>query len=70
MLSVVWVGFLVLSLLCGAATGRLENVTAAVGTGAAQSISLAIGITGLMCFWSGVMEVIRASGVAEKLSRA
>ena len=70
MLSVVWVGFLVLSLLCGAATGRLENVTAAVGTGAEQSISLAIGITGLMCFWSGVMEVIRASGLAEKLSRA
>ena len=69
MLSVVWVGFLVLSLLCGAATGRLEDVTAAVGTGAAQAVSLAVSITGLMCFWSGVMEVIRASGLAEKLAR-
>lgn len=70
MLSVVWVAFLALSLLCGAATGRLDAVTDAVGTGAAEAVSLAISIAGLMCFWGGVMELIRASGMAEKLSYA
>ena len=69
MLSAVWVIFLVLALLCGAITGRLEAVTAAVGTGAAEAVSLAIGIAGLMCFWSGIMELLQASGVATKLSR-
>lgn len=69
MLSAVWVIFLVLALVCGGITGRLEAVTAAVGTGAAEAVSLAIGIAGLMCFWSGVMELLQASGLAGRLSR-
>lgn len=70
MLSVVWVCFLVLALVCGAATGRLSEVTAAVGTGASEAVTLALGIAGLMGFWSGLMELIRASGLADKLARA
>lgn len=69
MLSVVWVIFLIIALLCGGASGRLEAVTAAVGTGASEAVSLAIGIAGLMCFWSGIMELLQASGLAGKLSR-
>ena len=38
-------------------------------TGASEAITLAISITGLMCFWSGVMELLQASGLAERLSR-
>ena len=59
MLSVIWTVFLCMALLCGAVTGRLAEVTAAVPTGAAEAITLAISITGLMCF----------SGLAERLSR-
>lgn len=69
MLSAVWVVFLVLALVCGAATGRLDAVTTAVGTGAGEAITLIISIAGLMCFWSGIMELIQASGLAEKLSQ-
>ncbi|MGI6181890.1 MAG: nucleoside recognition domain-containing protein [Agathobaculum sp.] len=68
MLSAVWVGFLTVALLFGTISGRLDAVTAAVGTGAAEAVTLAISITGLMCFWSGMMELFRASGLAEKLS--
>lgn len=69
MLSIVWTVFLVLALLGGAATGRLGEVTAAVTTGASEAVTLAIGITGLMCFWSGIMELMQASGMAAGLSR-
>lgn len=69
MLSMVWVAFLVIALVCGAVTGRLDAVTAAVGTGAGEAVSLALSIAGLMAFWSGLMELIAASGLAEKLSR-
>ena len=48
MLSVIWVAFLALALLCGAVTGRLDAVTAAVGTGASEAVTLAISIAGLM----------------------
>lgn len=69
LISTVWVIFLAAALVCGAATGRLDAVTAAVSTGAAEAISLAVSIAGLMCFWSGVMELLQASGLAGKLSR-
>lgn len=68
MLSAIWVAFLVLALVSGAATGRLDAVTTALGTGAGEAITLLIGITGLMCFWSGVMELVQASGLSAKLS--
>ena len=66
MLSVIWTVFLCMALLCGAVTGRLAEVTAAVPTGASEAITLAISITGLMCFWSGVMELLQASGLASE----
>lgn len=68
MLSIIWAAFLALSLVCGAASGRLADVTAAVGTGASEAVALAIGIAGVMAFWSGMMELLRASGLAEKLA--
>ena len=68
MLSIIWAAFLALSLVCGAASGRLADVTAAVGTGASEAVALAIRIAGVMAFWSGMMELLRASGLAEKLA--
>lgn len=69
MLSAIWVAFLVIALVCGAMTGRLDAVTEAVSSGAAQAVTVAISVAGLMCFWSGMMELIQASGAAAKLSR-
>lgn len=68
-LSALWVAFLAISFVCGAASGRLDAVTAAVGTGAAEAVTLALSIAGLMAFWSGLMALVQASGLTEKLSR-
>lgn len=68
LLSIVWVVFLILSFVFGALTGKLDAVTEAAGAGASQAITLALSIAGLMSFWSGVMELVQASGLAEKLS--
>lgn len=69
MLSVVWVAFLVLALVCGAATGQLDAVTTAVGTGATEAVVLAIQMAGIMAFWSGIMAVLQAAGFTEQLAR-
>lgn len=68
MLSKIWVAFLVLSLVCGAVTGRMDAVTAAMTEGAGQAVTLLLSITGLMCFWSGIMEIIARSGLAGKIA--
>ncbi|MDR3767341.1 MAG: nucleoside recognition domain-containing protein, partial [Butyricicoccus sp.] len=69
MLSKLWVGFFCVSLLCGVLTGRLDAVSSAAAEGATAAVELILKIAGLMCLWSGVMEVVSASGLASKIER-
>ena len=65
----IWTGMAVLSILCGLATGRGDLVAAAAVEGAQSAVELCVSIAGMLCLWTGVMEVMRRSGLAEGLSR-
>ena len=65
----IWTGMAVLSILCGLATGRGDLVAAAAVEGAQAAVELCVSIAGMMCLWTGVMEIMRRSGLAEGLSR-
>ena len=65
----IWTGMVVLSIGCGLATGRAGDVAAAAASGAQSAVELCVSIAGMLCLWTGVMEVMRRSGLAEKLSR-
>ena len=65
----IWTGMAVLSILCGLATGRGDLVAAAAGEGAQAAVELCVSIAGMLCLWTGVMEIMRRSGLAEGLSR-
>lgn len=67
-MSVLWVGMILVSLLCGLITGQGEAVATAAMTGAADGVELCISMAGILCLWTGVMEVMRRSGLSEKLS--
>lgn len=67
-MSVLWVGMILVSLLCGLITGQGEAVATAAVTGAADGVELCISMAGILCLWTGVMEVMRRSGLSEKLS--
>lgn len=68
-MTIIWTGMVALSVLCGAATGRGEEVARAAVEGAGSAVELAVSILGMMCLWMGVMEVMRRSGLAQGLSR-
>ena len=68
-MTVIWTGMLVLFILCGLATGARPAVASAGVEGAAAAVELALSIAGMLCLWTGVMEVMRRSGLADKLSR-
>ena len=68
-MSVIWTGMVCLSILCGLATGRGDAVAGAAMEGAAAGVELCLGIGGTLCLWMGVMEVMRRSGLAARLSR-
>ena len=68
-ISVVWVGMVVLSLVFGVACGNLDAVSAAALDGANSAVTLCLSMAGVMCLWSGVMEIMRQTGLSEGLAR-
>ena len=69
-MSVIWTVMVGASVLCALALGNGETVAAAALEGAAAGVELCISMTGVMCLWLGVMEIMRRSGLAAGLSRA
>ena len=67
-MTIIWTGMAAISLLCALATGRTEELAAAAVAGPAAAVELALAMGGMVCLWSGVMEVMRRSGLAEKLT--
>ena len=65
----LWTGMVALSVLCGAATGRMDAVAAAAMEGTAAAVDLCLGMLGGVCLWMGVMELLERSGLAAGLSR-
>ena len=65
----IWTGMAALSLICGIATGQSGQVALAAVEGAQAAVELCISIAGMLCLWTGVMEVMNRSGLAGKLSR-
>ena len=68
-MTVIWTGMIVVSILCALAMGRGPEVAAAAVEGTSAAVQLALSIAGMLCLWTGVMEVMRQSGLADKLSR-
>lgn len=68
-MTVIWTGMVVVSILCGLATGNGPAVAAAAMEGAAAAVELCLSMAGVLCLWMGVVEVMKRSGLSEKLSR-
>ncbi len=69
MLSKVWVSFLGISFIFGVLTNRMDVVSAAYIDGANAAIELIVSIVGLMCLWSGIMEIAYQSGLSSYIAR-
>lgn len=68
-MSGVWTGMIAVSVICGICTGRGDLVARAAMEGAQTGLELCLSIGGMLCLWSGVMEVMRRCGLAGKLAR-
>ena len=64
----IWTIFLLLSVLCAAATSQTAALSAAVLSGAGQGLTLTISLAGPLCLWSGVSRVMEESGLTARLS--
>lgn len=69
LLNYIWAGLILVSIFCAAATGRMEQLSAAVMSGAAGAVTLVIAMAGMMCAWTGLMKIADESGATLLLSK-
>lgn len=64
----LWTGMTAAALLFGVLTGSVGALGTAALEGAADAVELCVSMAGVMCLWSGVMELMNRCGLAEKLA--
>lgn len=65
----VWTGMVVLSLVFGAVNGTMAEVSSAAMEGATAAVELCISMGGILCLWTGIMEIMSKCGLIDALSR-
>jgi spore maturation protein A len=70
LMSCIWTGLIIISVLYGAAAGNATAVGNAAMEGAAGAVGLVFSMGGAVCLWCGVQEVMEQSGISAALSRA
>ncbi len=70
MLNYIWLGLLIVAVVLGGINGKIENVTKAAIDSAGNSVTIAIGLIGVMALWLGIMKIAEASGLMSLLARA
>ena len=65
----VWTGMVTLSLAFGLLSGNLDAVANAALEGARSAVELSLAMAGVLCLWSGVMEIMNACGLSAGLAR-
>ena len=57
MLNLIWGIMIIISIISAIITGRMDKLTDAVFNGSKDAITLCISMLGMMCFWSGIMNI-------------
>jgi spore maturation protein A len=69
LINYVWFIMIFLGILVGLITGNGEIISNSIIKTADSTVSLIIGLVGIMCFWCGVMKVAEKSGFTQKLAK-
>ncbi len=69
MLNYLWGGMIIVAVVYGALTGKIEAVGTAALNSSKEAVELSITMLGVMALWTGVMQIAQASGLTEKLIR-
>jgi len=66
----IWLVLFFLGYVVAGATGRVEATTMALLAAMDDSVKFALGITGFLAFWSGLLKIAEKAGLTQKIARA
>lgn len=67
MLNKLWPFFIVVSVVFSLFVGRIGDVSGAIFVSLEDTVSFVFKFLGVMCFWSGIIAVLRKTSVIDKL---
>jgi len=70
MLNYIWMAMLAAGFIIGMLNGRIDEVSKAAFDSAGRAVELSIGLLGIMCLWSGLMNIAEKSGLIKVIARA
>ena len=69
MLNYIWLSLVILAVVLGGINGKIEEVTKAAIDAAGNSVTIALGLIGVMALWLGIMKIAEDSGLITLLAR-
>ena len=69
MLNYIWSAMILISVAVSFVNGKTSEVCTALCDGASEGVSLAIGIAGIMAFWTGMMKVAERAGLTRIVAK-
>lgn len=70
MINYVWFVMILAGVITATSKGQIHLVTEAVLAGSEQAVVVALGLIGIISFWSGVMKIAQDAGLMEIIARA
>ncbi len=69
MINYLWGFMIVVGIIVGALTGKMENVSVASINSAKEAVTLCITMLGVMSMWTGLMQIAKKSGIIVGLTK-
>lgn len=66
MLNYLWGGMILIAVVYGALTGKVEEVGNAALDSSKEAVELCITMLGVMALWTGIMQIAQASGLTKR----
>lgn len=68
-MNYIWVFMIVISYIFSFFEGSTADVTKSVFDGCSDAVTLVISLLGMMCLWTGILEVAQMSGLIKKVQK-
>jgi len=69
MINYIWFFILVFGIIFGLITGKADILSKSIVSSTENTVTLVIGLLGIMCLWCGVMKIAERSGLTNKIAK-